>query len=38
METNATAWPNLDDPDWRPTATTLQLWTQITGKIKEPDV
>jgi Family of unknown function (DUF5996) len=27
-------WPALSYPDWRDTATTLQLWTQIVGKIR----
>lgn len=29
-----TAWPRIDYADWRDTATTLQLWTQIVGKIR----
>ena len=28
------AWPELSYPDWRDTAATLQLWTQIVGKIR----
>ena len=28
------AWPELDYPAWRATATTLQLWTQIVGKVR----
>ena len=27
-------WPVLDYPDWRETALTLQLWTQIVGKVR----
>jgi hypothetical protein len=27
-------WPDLDYPHWRDTALTLQLWTQIVGKIR----
>ena len=27
-------WPDLDYPQWRDTALTLQLWTQIVGKIR----
>src|SRR5437867_1701456 len=28
------SWPALDYPDWRDTAATLQLWTQIVGKVR----
>lgn len=28
------AWPELSYPQWRGTAATLQLWTQIVGKIR----
>ncbi len=28
------AWPDLPYPSWRDTAATLQLWTQIVGKIR----
>src|SRR6185437_7890301 len=28
------AWPVLDYAGWRDTATTLQLWTQIVGKVR----
>ncbi len=28
------AWPELDYASWRDTATTLQLWTQIVGKVR----
>jgi hypothetical protein len=27
-------WPSLDYPAWRDTAATLQLWTQIVGKVR----
>ena len=27
-------WPALNYPDWRGTAQTLQLWTQIVGKVR----
>ena len=27
-------WPELDYPAWRATAQTLQLWTQIVGKVR----
>jgi len=30
----AAAWPELSYPQWRDTAATLQLWTQIVGKIR----
>jgi len=30
----APAWPPLDYPAWRSTQQTLQLWTQIVGKIR----
>jgi hypothetical protein len=30
----ATAWPDLPYAAWRETAATLQLWTQIVGKIR----
>src|SRR5689334_25119791 len=28
------AWPALSYPAWRDTAATLQLWTQIVGKVR----
>src|SRR4051794_26013112 len=28
------AWPGLSYPQWRDTAATLQLWTQIVGKVR----
>jgi hypothetical protein len=33
-EPDATAWPALDYPAWHDTAATLQLWTQVVGKIR----
>src|SRR5690606_3736883 len=30
----ADAWPSLVYTDWQPTCETLQLWTQIVGKIR----
>jgi hypothetical protein len=34
MDGAPTVWPNLSYPAWRDTAATLQLWTQIVGKIR----
>ena len=36
MTSNDTAafWPALNYPDWRNTAATLHLWTQIVGKVR----
>ena len=34
MDRAADLWPELDYPKWRDTAITLQLWTQIVGKIR----
>jgi len=34
MNNAAGAWPDLSYPAWRDTATTLQLWTQIVGKVR----
>jgi hypothetical protein len=31
---DATLWPDLPYPAWRDTAATLQLWTQIVGKVR----
>ncbi len=31
---NGSGWPALAYPDWRDTALTLQLWTQIVGKVR----
>ena len=33
-QANAILWPSLDLADWRDTAATLQLWTQIVGKVR----
>jgi len=33
-ELDGTVWPALDYPPWRDTAATLQLWTQVAGKIR----
>ena len=30
----ATIWPDLPYSSWRDTAATLQLWTQIVGKVR----
>jgi Family of unknown function (DUF5996) len=34
MNSTGTVWPALPYPAWRDTAVTLQLWTQIVGKIR----
>jgi hypothetical protein len=34
MKGPASVWPELSYSDWRDTAETLQLWTQIVGKIR----
>jgi hypothetical protein len=34
MEGIAAVWPDLPYPAWRETAATLQLWTQIVGKVR----
>jgi hypothetical protein len=34
MDDDATIWPDLPYADWCETASTLQLWTQIVGKIR----
>ena len=33
-ESDNTVWPALDYPAWRDTAATLQLWTQVVGKVR----
>ena len=33
-ETSPVSWPDLPYPAWRETCETLQLWTQIVGKIR----
>ena len=32
--TSPGAWPELNWPDWQPTADTLHMWTQIVGKTR----
>jgi hypothetical protein len=34
MDDVATVWPDLPYASWRETASTLQLWTQIAGKVR----
>ncbi|MBL29562.1 MAG: hypothetical protein CMM50_18685 [Rhodospirillaceae bacterium] len=34
MDESVSAWPTLDYADWRDTAATLHLWTQIVGKVR----
>jgi hypothetical protein len=34
MVSSNTLWPELAFPNWRDTAATLQLWTQIVGKVR----
>lgn len=34
LRDRAAAWPLLDYAQWRDTAATLQLWTQIVGKVR----
>jgi len=34
MNSAASIWPDLSYPAWRDTAATLQLWTQIVGKVR----
>jgi hypothetical protein len=34
MNNAANIWPDLSYPAWRDTAATLQLWTQIVGKVR----
>ncbi len=34
MDVANAAWPDLPYPAWRETAATLQLWTQIVGKVR----
>jgi hypothetical protein len=34
MSDSTPAWPDLPYPSWRATAATLQLWTQIVGKVR----
>jgi len=34
MDDAVTVWPDLPYASWRETAATLQLWTQIVGKVR----
>ena len=34
MDDAIAAWPELSYHSWRETAATLQLWTQIVGKVR----
>jgi hypothetical protein len=34
MASEATAWPDLNYPSWPETVATVQLWTQIVGKVR----
>ena len=34
IDVRPSAWPALSYPQWRDTALTLQLWTQIVGKVR----
>src|ERR1700722_4522764 len=34
MNRSNTPWPDLSSTSWRDTAATLQLWTQIVGKVR----
>ena len=34
MSSNAETWPELPYGAWKDTCATLQLWTQIVGKIR----
>ena len=34
MDSGHAIWPDLTYSAWRDTAVTLQLWTQIVGKIR----
>src|SRR5246127_600839 len=34
MNSTVSVWPALSYPAWRDTAVTLQLWTQIVGKVR----
>ena len=34
MDDAVTVWPDLAYDSWRETAATLQLWTQIVGKVR----
>jgi hypothetical protein len=34
LDDNDVVWPDLPYPAWRATAATLQLWTQVVGKVR----
>jgi Family of unknown function (DUF5996) len=34
MDDRTSIWPELTYASWSDTATTLQLWTQIVGKVR----
>ena len=34
MANAGTVWPELSYAHWRDTAATMQLWTQIVGKVR----
>ena len=34
MTASADVWPSLPIAEWRDTCATLQLWTQVVGKIR----
>src|SRR5258708_40148787 len=34
MDRNAETWPDLSYPSWHATVGTLQLWTQVIGKVR----
>src|SRR5579862_2716468 len=34
MQQSRASWPELSYPKWRDTVATLQLWTQIVGKVR----
>src|SRR6201984_3200004 len=34
MQDTVAVWPDLPYSEWRDTAQTLQLWTQIVGKVR----
>ena len=34
MDGSVDVWPDLSYPNWRATVATLQLWTQVIGKVR----
>jgi len=34
LTTNSEVWPALPFPEWKETAATLHMWTQIVGKVR----